>query len=67
MAWRVFLGKRRPGSPYAACCSAMFFKGLIPAVAGRLIFGDEAHGARQRYGLSGNARAFAVMPHARRK
>ena len=37
-------------SPYAACCYAIFFKLLIPALAGRLISGDEAHEARQRDG-----------------
>jgi hypothetical protein len=37
-------------SPYAACCYAIFFKLLIPAIAGRFISGDEGHGTRQRDG-----------------
>src|ERR1039458_522085 len=49
MARFVFRGRLHI-SPYAACCSAIFFKLLIPAVAGRFISGDEAHGPRQRPG-----------------
>ena len=37
-------------TPYAAYCYAIFFKVLIPALAGRFISGDEAHGTRQRPG-----------------
>jgi hypothetical protein len=49
MARFVFRGRLHI-SPYAACCYAIFFKLLIPAVAGRFISGDEAHGPRQRPG-----------------
>jgi len=37
-------------SPYAACCSAVFFRVSMPAVTGRFISGDEKHGPRQRTG-----------------
>src|ERR1019366_943583 len=47
---RFVLSRRLHVSPYAACCYAIFFKLLIPAVSGRFISGDEAHEARQRYG-----------------
>jgi hypothetical protein len=47
---RFFRGSAAEVSPYAACCYAIFFKLLIPAVAGRFISGDEGHGPRQRPG-----------------
>src|ERR1017187_5156386 len=47
---RFFFRGRLHISPYAACCYAIFFKLLIPAVAGRFISGDEGHEARQRDG-----------------
>jgi hypothetical protein len=51
LTWRVFLRGTPPQvSPYAACCYAIFFKLLIPALAGRFISGDEGHGTRQRPG-----------------
>jgi DNA repair protein RadC len=51
LTWRVFLGADAAEvSPYAACRCVIFFKVLIPAIAGRFISGDEAHGTRQRDG-----------------
>jgi hypothetical protein len=47
---RFLRGSAAEFSPYAACCYAIFFKLLIPAVAGRFISGDEGHEARQRDG-----------------
>jgi hypothetical protein len=47
---RFFKGDAAEVSPYAACCYAIFFKLLIPAIAGRFISGDEEHGPRQRPG-----------------
>jgi hypothetical protein len=37
-------------SSLCACCSAIFFKLLNPAIAGRFISSDEGHGPRQRHG-----------------
>ena len=45
----------------------MFFKDVIPALAGRLISGDEEHGDTPAITAMRNAESFAVMPHARRK
>jgi len=64
---RFFKGDAAEVSPYAACCYAIFFKLLIPAIARRFISGDEEHGDTPANRLSGNAETFAVMPHARRK
>jgi hypothetical protein len=64
---RFFKGDAAEVSPYAACCYAIFFKLLIPAIAGRFISGDEEHGDTPATRLPGNAETFAVMPHARRK
>jgi hypothetical protein len=64
---RFFKGDAAEVSPYAACCYAIFFKLLIPAIARRFISGDEEHGDTPATRLSGNAETFAVMPHARRK
>ena len=47
---RFFKGDAAEVSPYAACCYAIFFKLLIPAIAERFISGDEKHGPRQRDG-----------------
>lgn len=48
---RFFKGMPFPCSPYAACCYAIFFKGVFPAITGRLISGEWEHGSRQRLGL----------------
>jgi hypothetical protein len=47
---RFFKASAAQVSPYAACCYNIFFKLLIPALAGRFFSGDEGHGPRQRSG-----------------
>jgi len=54
-------------SPYAACCSAIFFKPLTPARAGRSFFRRRKAGGPPATRLSDNAAVFAVRPPARRK
>ena len=54
-------------SPYAACCSAIFFKPLTPARAGRSFFRRRKAGGPPATRLSGNAKSFAVRPPARRE
>jgi hypothetical protein len=50
---RFFKGRRRRGLTIARLLLRHSFLGvLIPALAGRFISGDEAHGSRQRLGLS---------------
>ena len=54
-------------SPYAACCSASFFKPWTPARAGRSFFRRRKAGGPPATRLSDNAAVFAVRPPARRK
>jgi hypothetical protein len=66
--WRLFvLPDAGHVSPYAACCSAIFFKPLKPALAGRSFFRRRRAGGPPAKRLSGNAATFAVRPPARRK
>jgi hypothetical protein len=46
----LFSGHAIHISPYVACCFAIFFKLLIPALAGRFFSGDEGQESRQRSG-----------------
>jgi hypothetical protein len=51
LTWCVFLrADAAEVTPYAAHCYAIFFKFLIPALAGRFLSGDQAQGTRQRPG-----------------
>ena len=47
---RFLRGNAAEVSPYAAYCYAIFFRVLIPALAGRFFSSDEGHGSRQRPG-----------------
>jgi hypothetical protein len=55
-------------SPFAACCSAIFFTVSIPALAGRFISGDAEQGSRQRNGYPVTPRLSLSCPlHAGNK
>jgi hypothetical protein len=55
-------------SPFAACCFAIFFTVLFPALAGRFISGDAEQGARQRNGYPVTPRLSLSCPlHAGNK
>jgi hypothetical protein len=65
---RFVLRGRLHISPYAACCYAIFFKLLIPAITGRFISSDEGHGSRQRPGYQVTPNLSLSCPmHAKNK